>query len=268
MSTIPPPSLIPRQHLDFVSVSPFVWTLCPGTFDYASQRPSPEAVKVPRSFHLGTFDDALTWRVALGLFVTAVRRRTSPVPAGPPPRRSETLSDLDCPSYQPRTPQDRGRPLPPTRPVVSRKRRRSKTPSGPPRLRSASPSGPPALKRSRTVATKNMPPPPAIVPKASPQKALIMAWLKDGSPPIRIHLTPDESGFITLSEHKIHLVELELEQQCALEKYGPLRDGSMGWQCLPWDAPVYAEVRRVIVLRYAEVKDLHKWDAYLPHLGY
>jgi hypothetical protein len=71
---------------------------------------------------------------------------------------------------------------------------------------------------------------------------------------------------VILAEHKVELSKVDLEQQRALEKYGLQDDGSMGWQLLPWDTPVYAEAGRMILVRYAGVKDLHKWDAYAPHI--
>ncbi|KAJ6522893.1 hypothetical protein B0H19DRAFT_1085941 [Mycena capillaripes] len=215
-----------------------------------------------------------------------VRRRSS-VPTGPPARRhgaAEVLVESNRPIV-PITPQHARR---------GRKRLRSASPSGPPLVRSISPSGPPPrLKRSRTGASGRgelvSPTPPrarSLSPsrpprlrrsasgrgelightRAKPEKALLMAWLKDATPAIRALLTPDASGHVVLSDHKVQLGRLELEQQRPLEKYGARKDSSMGWQPLLWDTPVYAEPGRPIFVRYRGVQDLHNWEGYALHL--
>ncbi|KAJ7443162.1 hypothetical protein FB451DRAFT_1190283 [Mycena latifolia] len=205
---------------------------------------------------------------------TPHRPRGSPAPPGPPRRRCEAQ----------------------TTPPSSRKRRRSCSPPGPPPLRrfqdrqstagvlrrSSSPTGcPPRRKRQAgdslhprpTQGAGGRAPAGAATSTSrtgetvSVSKALVMAWLQDNTPPVRALVSPDAGGYVCLTDHKVQLGELALEQQRALEKYGIGQDGRGGWAGLLWDTPVYVQAGKPVLLRYHGVSVLDKWDDYAQRIS-
>ena len=69
---------------------------------------------------------------------------------------------------------------------------------------------------------------------------------------------------LRLSEHKIELGQLGLEQTNSLQLYNLSKSS---WIHLPWDAPVLVKsAGQALMIRHADVNSLDGWEELLPYL--
>ncbi|KAK6980665.1 hypothetical protein R3P38DRAFT_2808921 [Favolaschia claudopus] len=175
--------------------------------------------------------------------------RTPPGPAHPPLR---PISPLRVGHKRHRSPSPGPRPAKRPKAQATTSRRKLARISPPP-------SNPPPLKATRAAT--------AGVRRTGSEvkKVLVMGWLQDYYAPVRAQLAVDEGGFTTLSEHKLVLGGVGLEQGRTIEKFCAKPNG-YHWVPLLWDTPLVVDGGSPILLRCSGVQHLQNFDAYLAHL--